>query len=271
MRNAFVLLVLILVACSKSSKVQEQPQLSESITSLTSAKSMLKIDSGTYESFIGQDSGKIVKVQSFYLDDSPVTNGEFLEFLTQNPQWTKSKISRLYADDTYLQNWPGDFEPPHDVSLNAPVTNVSWFAASAYAKSVGKRLPTVDEWEFVALADEFQKDASKEAEFTAYILNAYQRKKRFQAEVKSENPNYYGVYDLFGMVWEWTEDFNSVMMTGNSRNDQSENDNLFCASAAVTTSDLQNYAAFIRYAMRGSLKANYTVNNLGFRCAKDIN
>ena len=30
-----------------------------------------------------------------------------------------------------------------------------------------------------------------------------------------------------------------------------------------------NYAAFMRYAFRGSLKANYSTRNLGFRCAKD--
>ena len=31
-----------------------------------------------------------------------------------------------------------------------------------------------------------------------------------------------------------------------------------------------NYAAFMRYAFRGSIKANYTTKNLGFRCAKNI-
>lgn len=269
MRNTIVLTFLLLIACTKQIKDKELVQNPHEIVEHISPKSMLKIDSGSYEGFIGTDSGKIVKIPSFYMDDSPVTLAEYLVFLQTNPQWTKSKISRLYADENYLHNWTGDFEPPHDINPQAPVTNISWFAANAYAKSVGKRLPTVDEWEFVALADEWNKVAIDKEAFTAYILNAYQRKNRYKEAIKTEQPNYYGVHDLYGMVWEWTEDFNSVMVTGNSRNDNSENENLFCAGAAVTTSDLQNYAAFIRYAMRGSLKANYTVNNLGFRCVKN--
>src|SRR5690606_42013060 len=63
--------------------------------------------------------------------------------------------------------------------------------------------------------------------------------------VKQQSPNYYGLYDLYGMIWEWTEDFNSVMMSGESRNDQTTNETLFCSGAAVTTDDLKNYAAFI--------------------------
>lgn len=84
-----------------------------------------------------------------------------------------------------------------------------------------------------------------------------------------DDANYYGDHNLYGMIWEWTDDFNSVMIAGESRKDQTTNENLFCSGAAVTTDDLKNYAAFIRFAMRGSLKANYTVDNLEFRCVKD--
>lgn len=240
------------------------------LKSISTEKKMVEIDGGTYTAFIGKDSGRIVEVKSFYMDETPVTVTEYLKFLKANPQWTKSKISSLFADSSYLHNWKGDFEPPTESDPNAPVTNISWFAAQAYAKSVGKRLPTVDEWEFVGLADEFSKNASAKPEFTSHILKSYQKKKQYLKPVGQENPNYYGVYNLYGMVWEWTEDFNSVMMSGESRNDQTSNESLFCSGAAVTTDDLKNYAAFIRFAMRGSLKANYTVNNLGFRCVKNL-
>lgn len=237
---------------------------------IPSSKEMKKIEGGSYLGFIGKDSGRIVTVDSFLIDDSPVTVSEYLEFLKKNPQWTKSHINRLYADNDYLHNWEGDFEIPKNVDPNSPVTNISWFAARAYARSVGKRLPTIDEWEYVGLADELTKDASSKPEFTEFILNSYQNKKTYENPIKADKPNYYGVYDMYGMVWEWTSDFNSVMITGESRNDSATNETLFCSGAAVTTSDLKNYAAFIRFAMRGSLKADYTVNNLGFRCAKDI-
>lgn len=77
--------------------------------------------------------------------------------------------------------------------------------AQAYAQSVGKRLPSVDEWEYVGLADENSKNASNKPEFTNYILNAYQRS-NYKQTIKQASPNYYDVYDMYGMVWEWTDD-----------------------------------------------------------------
>lgn len=261
-----------MISCSEKVKNPESEiHVQKRLNLIVSQKKMIEIPGGTYKAFIGKDSGRIVKVQTFDLDDSPVTNKEYLEFLKANPQWTRSKILRLYADSNYLKHWKSDYEIPEGISPDAPVTNISWFAAEAYAKSTGKRLPDIDEWEYAALADQKTPNASKDPAFTDYILKAYQKKDKNKQPIKQEPPNYYGIYNMYGMVWEWTYDFNSVMMSGESRKDNTVNDNLFCAGAAVTSSDLRNYAAFIRYALRGSIKANYCLNNLGFRCAKNKN
>lgn len=270
--SIIVLIISItIISCSKNSDISEKSTTETfKLNSISDDKKMAKIEAGTYKAFFGKDSTQNVKVSTFYLDESPVTNSEYLKFLKANPQWTKSKVKRVFADSSYLHQWKSDFEIPENANPDAPVTNVSWFAAEAYAKSVGKRLPTLDEWEFAAAADETSKNASEKTEFTDYILKSYQ-KKQSKTPVKQQNPNYYGVYDLYGKVWEWTYDFNAVMMSGESRKDNTTNETLFCAGASVTSSDLKNYAAFIRFAMRGSVKANYAINNLGFRCAKDIN
>ena len=267
----YILFAFFLFSCTENSvkKIQKTP-IETKLSMISSNTLMQKIDGGDYRAFVGKESDGLTKVSSFYLDETAVTNAEYLQFLKANPQWSKSKILRLYADSTYLKNWKSDFEIPEDVSPNAPVTNVSWFAAKAYAESVGKRLPTVDEWEYAARANENLKDATENPAFTKHILQLYQEKMNYKKPVKQHQPNAWKIYDLYGTIWEWTDDFSSVMMTGESRKDNTVNESLFCAGASVTSSDLRNYAAFIRFAMRGSIKASYTGNNLGFRCAKDV-
>lgn len=270
MKNWFyIILVLSLFSCGRDSGIQEQKPVQMKLTSVSSEKPMQKIDGGYYRAFVGKESDSLTYVSSFYLDETAVTNAEYLTFLKANPQWSKSRIIRLYADSAYLRNWKSDFEIPKDISPDAPVTNISWFAAKAYAESVGKRLPTVDEWEYAARADENLKDATEDPAFTQHILQLYQQKNNYKKPVKQHPANAWKIYDMYGTIWEWTEDFSSVMITGESRKDNTTNETLFCAGASVTSSDLRNYAAFIRFAMRGSVKADYTGNNMGFRCAKD--
>ncbi len=230
---------------------------------------MKLIQGGTYLPLYGVDS-LTVKVNSFYMDEYPVTNEEFQEFLKKNHKWQKSNIKGLFADANYLTEWNDDSSLPLNANLNAPVTNVSWFAAKNYCDCLGKRLPLLDEWEYVAMADEKKRDARTDTNYNQYILNWYESPKSFNKQIGSTFRNYWGIYDLHGLVWEWTIDFNSVLISGESRKDVDKDSNLFCGSAAVGATDLMNYAAFMRYAFRGSLKAKYSVKNLGFRCAKDV-
>ena len=43
----------------------------------------------------------------------------------------------------------------------------------------------------------------------------------------------------------------------------------FCGGASASAADVRNYAAFMRYAMRTSVEADYAIRNMGFRCASD--
>ena len=104
---------------------------------------MVSIPGGSYRPFLHRkDQPAVVRIHPFSLDVNAVTNGEFLEFVKANPKWARSKISPLFADAGYLKQWTGDFETGDDKIINSPVTNVSWFAADAYARWKGKRLPT---------------------------------------------------------------------------------------------------------------------------------
>lgn len=228
------------------------------------------ITGGTYTPLYGSDS-QIVEVGNFYMDVFPVTNANFLAFVKANPQWQKSNVKKLFADANYLNHWKNDTTLADDMLPNSPITNVSWFAANAYCKSTGSRLPTLDEWEYVAMADPNEIDARDKEKYNQYILDWYEKQNTYLNQIGNTYKNYWGVYDMHGLVWEWVFDFTSVLLTGESRGNSNSDDDLFCGSGSLGAKDLMNYAAFMRYAFRGSLKANYNVRNLGFRTVKDQN
>lgn len=233
---------------------------------------MVFIPGGSYKPFFSEsNSAKLIVVKSFWVDKYPVTNEEFLSFVEKNPRWRKSKVKRIFADTNYLSHWKSDLELGKNVNSKSPVTNVSWFAAKAYAGSVGKRLPTVAEWEYIGRASATKADGTKDSEYKRTILRWYSvpNSRSLQAVGKSK-PNYYHVYDLHGLVWEWVLDFNIALVTGESRGDTNLERNLFCGSGAVGSSDFSDYAAFMLFGFRSSLQATYAIHNLGFRCVKEI-
>ena len=230
---------------------------------------MALIKGGNFVPLYGTN-GKPVQVKSFKMDVYPVTTAAYRAFLIQYPAWRKSKVIRLYADKNYLRGWSNDSTITPGLSEKAPVTTVSWFAAKAYCECQGKRLPTVDEWELVAMANQKKPDARIEKSYNQYILDWYEKPKTYTNEIGNTFKNYWGVYDIHGLVWEWTQDFNSVLISGESRKDVDKDSDAFCGSGSLGATDLMNYASFMRYAFRGSLKASYSVQNLGFRCVQDV-
>ena len=89
----------------------------------------------------------------------------------------KIKNQTPFANTTYLSEWSGDLSFGQ-LNANAPVTNISWFAAKRIlCECQGKRLATLDEWEYVAMADEKKKDARSREEFNKYILSWYEKTK----------------------------------------------------------------------------------------------
>ncbi len=231
---------------------------------------MVTIKRGAYVPLYGTKNKKPVEVDSFKMDVYPVTNVQYLLFVKKYPDYSRSKMKGLFAEKSYLSHWETEFNYGINNLSNAPIINISWFAAKKYCECQGKRLPTMDEWEYVAMADKSRSDARTKEEFNAYILAWYEKPKTYVNPVGQTFKNYWGVYDMHGLVWEWTADFNSIFLSGESRKDKDTDKNLFCGSGSINASDLMNYAAFMRYGFRASLKARFTTRNLGFRCAKDL-
>lgn len=228
---------------------------------------MAYIKGGEYLPLYSADSQKVF-VKGFYMDVYPVTNNDYLQFIKNNKEWRKSKVKGLFADSLYLKHWLSD-TVFNKILAKSPVVNVSWFAAKKYCECQGKRLATNAEWEIVARANQTQADASKTKEFNQWVLNwVTKHSPAILPNVGSTFKNYYGVYDMHGLVWEWTYDFNNALTTGESRGNASLDNNFFCGGGSFGSKDLNNYASFMRFAMRSSVKAKYSVQNLGFRCVK---
>lgn len=247
---------------------------SENEPAVTIPDGMTLVPSGIYKPLFRTElDPKEIPVKSIYLDTYPVTNGEFLDFVRQNPQWRRSQVKALFADTNYLSHWKGDLEPglAAEQLSKVPVTRVSWFAARAYAAWKGKRLPSTAEWEFAANASAIRPDGENDPLFRKELLRWFSTTTpAVTPEIGKGAPNFYGLHDMHFLVFEWVADFNNFIVTGESRGDTSLDRNLFCGSGSQGVKDVSNYPAFMRYAFRSSLQARYTVHNLGFRCAKDL-
>jgi formylglycine-generating enzyme len=240
-----------------------------SVTSLSIvAAERLPIPAGEYRALFATPEQKAEQLKSFWLDRLPVSNGQFAAFVANQPRWQRGRISALFADSRYLQSWSSDGHghySPRSEELQAAVTHVSWFAAKAYCQARGGRLPTTAEWEYVAATGSADPQADEKQILAWYSATT----PAIAPATGQREPNRYGVQDMHGLIWEWTQDFNSAMTTGESRGDSAIDNQFFCGSAAAGSADPSQYAAFMRYALRSSLQANYTVVNLGFRCAYD--
>ncbi|HXG49085.1 MAG TPA: formylglycine-generating enzyme family protein [Methylomirabilota bacterium] len=222
--------------------------------------------------FRTEQEPKEIPVAAFWLDVLPVTNGDYLEFVRAHPKWRRSQVKRLFADVDYLKRWAGDLEPGTNAPLDAPVTHVSWFAAKAYCAWKGKRLPTTAEWEYAAAASPTRADGENDPEFVREVRAWYSTPApAAPPPVGQRRANLFGVHDLHGLIWEWVADFNTAMVTGDARGDTGLDRQLFCGSGAEGAKDRSNFPAFMRYGFRSSLKANYTIHNLGFRAARSLN
>ena len=232
----------------------------------------VRIPAGVYRPLVRTDREEaMVEVAAFELDALPVTNAEFLEFVRAHPRWRRSRAGGLFADASYLRHWAGDLELGPLAPPDSPVVNVSWFAARAYARTQGRRLPTMAEWELAAAAGYSTPKGREEAEFNRDLYAWLGRPApEVLPSVREAKANLHGARGLHGLVWEWVDDFNTAMVTGESRADTDRDQNLFCGGASATASDTSDYAAFMRQALRSSLTARQGTSTLGFRCAADV-
>ena len=234
------------------------------------APAYVAVPAGTLASVLANDATQEdVKVPAFAMRTTPVTQGDFLRFVQAQPLWQRDQVPRTFADAGYLQDWETANRLADADAAQRPVTHVSWFAAQAYCESEGGRLPSWTEWEYAAAADATRRDARSDPAWLARILGWYARPASAALPaVGSSSPNLYGVRDLHGLVWEWVDDFNALLVNADSRSGDDPDKLKFCGAGAINLQDKQNYAVLMRIALLSSLNASDSTSSLGFRCVR---
>lgn len=149
-----------------------------------------------------------MQIKSFWIDKYPVTNAEFKKFLDTAHYHPQDDLNFLrdWSDGNYPSGWD-----------NKPVTWVSLEDARAYAAWAGKRLPHEWEWQYAAQGNDGRAYPWGN-EWNADNVPAPDKARTMHgpdavdAHPRGASP--FGVMDMVGNVWQWTEEFQDEHTVG---------------------------------------------------------
>lgn len=145
-----------------------------------------------------------VLLSSFALDIHPITNEQFVRFLeAMGGEKDSNNNDIIRLRESRIKRFGGKLIIESGYAKH-PVVGVSWYGAVAYAKWVGKRLPTEAEWEIASRGG-----LSENIYPTGDTIDRTQAN-YFSADttsVMSYPPTHLGLYDMAGNVYEWCQDW----------------------------------------------------------------
>jgi formylglycine-generating enzyme required for sulfatase activity len=145
-----------------------------------------------------------VHLNAFAIDVHPVTNEQFalfLEAMGGEKDMNNNEIIRLRESRIKRSGGKLSIESGY---TRHPVVGVTWYGAIAYAKWVGKRLPTEAEWEVASYGgrEDFIYPTGNQIERTESNFFSSDT-----TPVMSYPANGFGLYDMVGNVYEWCQDW----------------------------------------------------------------
>jgi Sulfatase-modifying factor enzyme 1/Domain of unknown function (DUF4388) len=196
--------------------------------------------------------GVRVRLDSFDIDRTEVTIGQYAEFLTairdrsdyDHPAQPIAKRGHSNAEweALYKAASSGSEFQGVRVTRSFPAVFLDWFDAYAYAKWKGRRLPSEQEWEKAARGTDGRRFpwGSEESSTKANTFNGDPTKKWAEAGSFPEDRGPYGVFDMAGNVSEWTgswDENQAVVRGGNFGNPNAEISRRVIKEDPLTLSD----------------------------------
>jgi formylglycine-generating enzyme required for sulfatase activity len=202
----------------------------------------------------------VVDVKAFQIDKYEVTNLQYKQFIDA----TNRKSPSHFRSRTYPEG-----------KVDHPVVYVSWFDAHAYCEWAGKRLPTDIEWEKAARGTD-GRDYPWGDDFNVNKLNSPLRWKSLNMEGDTTpagsfegGKSPYGLYDMAGNVWEWTDSW-YTQYPGNIWPSENYGEQ-YKVLKGGSWWDCSFYQCGVSAPVfnRSYFKQNIKNSSFGFRCAKN--
>ena len=202
-----------------------------------------------------------VQVPDFYMARYPVTRGEYARF---------ARAMGSHINDEWRK-------PGFEQSDDHPVVEVSWNDAQIYIEWLNRetglvhRLPSEAEWEYACRAGTSTRfwwgdDLSGKI---ALVCANFGHNNKGTTAVGSFKPNPWGLYDMSGNVWEWTQDcwhnsYEGAPSDGSAwlAGDRSER--------VLRGGSWFNNPNYLRSAFRLWLTSDNRYSNFGFRLARTL-
>ena len=201
---------------------------------------------------VGDDTEKpqhLVTVQSFAMGKYEVTQEQWYAVMGSNPSSNKGRT--------------------------LPVENVSWDDAQVFVQKLSQktgkkyRLPTEAEWEYAARGGSTTTYPWGNSDAELHVYAWFKAIANSTNPVGLKKPNQFGLHDMLGNVWEWTQDCWNVNYTG-APTDGSAWTNGSCSSRVVRGGSWYYYPQFYRTALRFRHTSVNRTNDFGFRIARDL-